>query len=163
VFYVGTFSKATIANVRVGYVIVPEVLAPTFALAQRHLGLPVAAALQAALAEFIASGAYLSHVRRMTRLYRARRDRLVQALAAETGDRLAVDVPAGGMQLLARCKSSLDDVGLSRRLQHAGVTARPLSEMLHHRSAERGLFLGFAAWNEAEIDAGVHALRRYLR
>ena len=34
----------------------------------------------------------------------------------------------------------------------AGVTARPLSEMHFHRSKERGLFLGFAAWNEAEHD-----------
>jgi len=163
VVYLGTFSKATIANVRVGYVIVPEGLAPTFALAQRHLGLAVAVTLQKALAEFIGAGAYLSHVRRMTRLYRARRDRLVQALAAEVGDALTVESPAGGMQLLARCAPSIDDVALSHRLQRAGVTARPLSEMLYHRSRERGLFLGFAAWNEAEIDAGTRVLGRCLR
>ena len=90
----------------------------------------------------------------MTRLYRDRRDRLVEALGAEAGSSLTVDVPAGGMQLLARCHPSLDDVALCRELADKGVTARPLSEMLYHRTAEPGLFLGFAAWNEEEIAAG---------
>jgi GntR family transcriptional regulator/MocR family aminotransferase len=138
-------------------------MAPTFVLAQRHLGLLVSVALQIALADFIAAGNYRSHIRRMTRIYRRRRDRLVGALAAETRQRLIVDIPAGGMQLLARCSGSMDDVELSRKLRQAGVVTRPLSEMLHHRSRERGLFLGFAAWNDAEIDAGARMIGRHLR
>jgi GntR family transcriptional regulator / MocR family aminotransferase len=163
VFYIGTFSKSMVGDIRVGYLVVPEAFLPTFALAQQHLGSLVAITLQAALAEFIATGAYLSHVRRMTRLYRTRRERLVQALAAEVGQRLLVEVPTGGMQLLARCDSSLSDVDLSRRLQQAGVVTRPLSGMLFHKSRERGLFLGFAAWNEREIDAGAQIIGRHLR
>ena len=165
--YLGTFSKAMFADIRVGYLVVPESLAPTFVLAQRHLGLLVLVALQVALADFIAGGSYRSHVRRMTRLYRARRDRLVEALAAEAGDRLFIDVPAGGMQLLARFPArrdaAMDDIALSRKLGLAGVTARPLSEMHFHRSRERGLFLGFAAWNEQEIEAGARLIGKYVR
>jgi len=138
-------------------------MANTFVLAQRHLGLLVSIALQIALADFITAGNYRSHVRRMTRLYGARRDRLVAALAAEAKHRLLVDIPAGGMQLLARCDASTDDVDLSRRLGQAGVIARPLSEMLFHKSRERGLFLGFAAWNDAEIDAGARIIGRHVR
>jgi GntR family transcriptional regulator/MocR family aminotransferase len=159
--YLGTFAKAMFADIRAGYLIVPEALAPTFALAQRHLGLLVAVALQVGLADFISEGAYRSHVRKMTRIYRSRRDRLVAALTAET--KLAVDVPAGGMQLLARCAPSTDDAALSRNLRKSGVVARPLSEMLYHRCRERGLFLGFAAWNHAEIDAGVLEISRQMR
>jgi GntR family transcriptional regulator/MocR family aminotransferase len=161
--YLGTFSKAMFADIRVGYVIVPEAMAPTFVLAQRHLGLLVSVALQIALADFIAAGSYRSHIRRMTRIYRRRRDRLVEALAARAKDRLLVDVPAGGMQLLARCSGSIDDVKLSRDLRQAGVVTRPLSEMLHHKSRDRGLFLGFAAWNDDEIDAGARIIGRNLR
>jgi GntR family transcriptional regulator/MocR family aminotransferase len=161
--YLGTFSKAMFADVRVGYLIVPEDLASTFALAQRHLGLLVSVSMQIALADFIAAGTYRSHIRKMTRLYRTRRDRLVQALAAETGHRLAVDSPAGGMQLVARCDPKTDDIALSKSLGQAGVTARPLSDMLFHKSRERGLFLGFAAWNEAEIDAGARVIGKLVR
>ena len=76
VIYLGTFSKTMVSDVRVGCMVVPEALVPIFTLAQRHLGMLVSVTSQAALAEFIASGAYLSHVRRMARLYRTRRERL---------------------------------------------------------------------------------------
>jgi GntR family transcriptional regulator / MocR family aminotransferase len=161
--YLGTFSKAMFADIRAGYLIVPDSLAPTFALAQRHLGLLVPAALQIALADFISAGTYRSHIRKVTRLYRARRDRLVEALTAETKQRLTIDIPAGGMQLVARWDAATNDVALSRRLSQAGVIARPLSEMLLHKSRERGLFLGFAAWNEAEVDTGARVIGRLLR
>ncbi len=162
-FYLGTFSKSTYADIRLGYVVVPEPLVATFELAQRHMGLIASITMQEALAEFISSGAYLAHLRRMTRLYKSRRDRMVQALAAEAGDRLTVEVPAGGMQLLARCRGSVDDARLSARLREAGVITRPLSSLLFHNSKEQGLFLGFAAWNDEEIDQAARILGRVMR
>jgi GntR family transcriptional regulator / MocR family aminotransferase len=163
VFYLGTFSKATYADIRIGYVVVPEALIDTFERAQRHMGMLTSITIQDALAEFIGAGGYLSHIRRMTRLYKGRRDRMLQALAAEAGDRLTIEVPAGGMQLLARCSAPADDQQLSARLQEAGVVSRPLSSMLYHRTNEQGLFLGFAAWNEKEIDQAARILGRIVR
>jgi GntR family transcriptional regulator/MocR family aminotransferase len=78
VFYVGTFSKSMLADVRVGYVIVPESLVDVFERAQRHSGQIVSAPLQNALAEFIEDGHFAAHIRKMTRVYRGRRDRLVR-------------------------------------------------------------------------------------
>ncbi|KRR10729.1 PLP-dependent aminotransferase family protein [Bradyrhizobium valentinum] len=163
IFYLGTFSKSTYADIRIGYVVVPEALVETFELAQRQIGMLTQVAMQEALAEFISSGAYLSHIRRMTRLYKGRRDRMLRALAAEAGDRLSVEAPAGGMQLLARCSGPANDRQLSARLLEAGVVSRPLSSMLYHRTGEHGLFLGFAAWNEKEIDQAAHILGRIVR
>jgi len=124
VFYLGTFSKATYADIRIGYVVVPEALIEIFELAQRHMGILTSITMQDALAEFIGVGAYLGHIRKMTRLYKGRRDRMLQALAAEAGDRLAVETPAGGMQLLARCrrKPTISNWlrGCSRRVSSAG-------------------------------------------
>lgn len=162
-FYLGTFSKSTYADIRLGYVVVPEPLVATFELAQRHMGLLAQITTQDALAEFISSGAYLAHLRRMTRLYKSRRDRMVQALAAEAGDRLTVEIPAGGMQLLARYRASVDDQHLAARLREAGVISRPLSSLFFHPTKEQGLFLGFAAWNETEIDEAARVLGRMMR
>ena len=119
--------------------------------------------MQAALAEFIGSGSYLSHVRRMTRLYRERRDCLVQSLREEAGASLAIDIPDGGMQLLVRYEIAMDDRRLSRQLANAGVVARPLSEMIHHVPKARGLFLGFAAWTNAELRAGARQIGQLTR
>ncbi|KRR10438.1 hypothetical protein CQ12_10240 [Bradyrhizobium jicamae] len=163
VFYLGTFSKATYADIRIGYVVVSEAHIETFERAQRHMGMLTSITMQDALAEFISAGAYLGHIKRMTRLYKSRRDCMLQALAAETSDRLALEAPAGGMQLLARCDPRTSDRQLSARLLEAGVVSRPLSSMLYHRTGEKGLFLGFAAWNEKEIDQAARILARIVR
>lgn len=163
VFYLGTFSKATYADIRIGYVIVPEELINIFELAQRHMGILTPITIQDALAEFIRAGAYLGHIRKMTRLYKGRRDRMVQALAHEAGNTLVVETPAGGMQLLARCRPGTDDQKLAARLLEAGVVSRALTKMLYHKSTERGLFLGFAAWNEQEIDHAARILGKIVR
>lgn len=163
VFYLGTFSKATYADIRIGYVIVPEALIDVFELAQRHMGILTPITMQDALAVFIRAGAYLGHIRKMTRLYKARRDRMVQALAREAGSNLSVETPAGGMQLLARCMPGTDDQKLAARLLEAGVVSRALTKMLYHKSTERGLFLGFAAWNDQEIDHAARILGKIVR
>ena len=163
IFYLGTFSKSTYADIRIGYLVVPEALIDVFEIAQRHMGTLTSIAMQEALADFISSGAYLGHIRRVTRLYKGRRDRMLRALAAEAGDRISVEAPAGGMQLLARCSGPANDQQLSARLLEAGVVSRPLSSMLYHKTNEHGLFLGFAAWNENEIDQAARILGRIVR
>ena len=163
VFYVGTFSKSMFAEVRAGYAIVPGNLVEVFEKAQRHSGQVVPAPLQHALAEFIADGHFAAHIRKMNRLYRGRRDHLVQALGAAAGDALKIVPPAGGMQLLAYLDPRRDDVDIADRLAKAGVTARPLSPHFTGEITDRGLLFGFAAWNEKEIDAGAAIVGRVMR
>ena len=158
VFYVGTFSKSMLPDIRVGYAIAPDRLVDTFERVQRHTSQMVTGATQAALAEFIGDGDFATHIRRMNRIYRGRRDRLACALASAAGDRLAIIPPAGGMQLLARLEAGSDDCRLVADLAGIGITARPLSRHFTGKVTEHGLFLGFAAWNETEIDAGAELI-----
>jgi GntR family transcriptional regulator/MocR family aminotransferase len=163
VFYVGTFSKSMFADVRVGYAIVPENLVDVFETAQRHSGQIVSVPLQDALAEFIDDGDFAAHIRKMTRVYRARRDRLVQALGAAGGDALRIAPPAGGMQLLVQLDPRQNDVDVAERLARAGVMARSLSRHFTGEITGQGLFLGFAAWTEQEIDAGADIIGQVMR
>jgi GntR family transcriptional regulator/MocR family aminotransferase len=163
VFYVGTFSKSMFADIRVGYAIVPDALVDVVERAQRHAGQIVSAPLQDALAGFVEDGHFAAHIRRMTRVYRARRDRMVAALSAEAGDRITIAPPPGGMQLLVELADDRDDQSLTRDLAAAGITARPLSRHFTGAIGGQGLFLGFAAWDEREIDAGAAILGRVMR
>ncbi|ALM84262.1 PLP-dependent aminotransferase family protein [Bordetella sp. N] len=158
VFHVGTFAKAMIGDVRVGYAIVPAAFADAFALAQRQTGQIVAPSLQAGLAMFIERGHLAAHIRRMNRIYRERRDCLVQLLRDRLGDRLQVQSPPGGMQALATLAGDQDDVTLIRRLASAGVGARPLSRHYVGTPARHGLLLGFAAWRAEEMALAVDKL-----
>lgn len=163
VFYVGTFSKSMYSDIRTGYVIVPSDMIGTFERAQRHSGHAVSAHIQEALAEFIDGGYLAMHIRKMSRIYRNRRDHLVQSLISNVGGALTVSPPAGGMQLVARLPSGYDDCDVASVLAKAGVTSRPLSKHFSGEIGGHGLFLGFSAWNEGEIDAGVGVIKSVLK
>ena len=81
VFYVGTFSKAMLSDIRIGYASCPTAWSRHSNWRSAIWGSSVSTTLQVALSRFIVDSAYAAHIRRMTRIYEARRDRLVQALA----------------------------------------------------------------------------------
>ncbi|WP_234681978.1 MocR-like pyridoxine biosynthesis transcription factor PdxR [Bradyrhizobium monzae] len=158
VFYVGTFSKAMTSDIRLGYLVVPPALVSTFEIAQRHIGLIASSHIQEALAEFIADGHFLAHLRRMRRLYHARRDHLVEGLERHLGEVLSVEVPSGGIQLVARLKRGRADRAAVKRLVDAGVETRALSSLALGTPRDHGVLLGFAAWRESEISAAVRTM-----
>lgn len=158
VLYVGTFSKATTSDIRLGYLVAPPALVSTLEIAQRHIGLIAASHVQEALAEFIADGHFLAHLRRMRRLYHVRRDHLVEGLQHHLGEVLSVEVPSGGIQLVARLKRGRADQAAVKRLVAAGVETRALSSLSLGRPRDHGLLLGFAAWRENEINTAVRTM-----
>jgi GntR family transcriptional regulator/MocR family aminotransferase len=158
VFYVGTFSKAMTSDIRLGYLVVPQALVSTFEIAQRHIGLIASSHIQEALAEIIADGHFLAHLRRVRRLYHARRDHLVEGLQRHLGEVLSVEVPSGGIQLVARLKRGRADQAAVKRLVNAGVETRALSSLALGKPRDHGLLLGFAAWRESEISAAVRTM-----
>ncbi|MGY4626068.1 GntR family transcriptional regulator/MocR family aminotransferase [Bradyrhizobium sp. USDA 4486] len=158
VFYVGTFAKSMTADIRLGYLVVPPALVRTLEIAQRHIGLIAASHIQEALAEFIADGHFVAHLRRMRRLYHARRDHLAEGLERQLGEVLSVEVPSGGIQLVARLKRGRGDQVAVKRLVAAGVETRALSSLALGRPRDHGLLLGFAAWRESEISAALRTM-----
>ena len=139
IFYLGTFSKSTYADIRIGDVVVPEALIEIFELAQRQMGMLTSIAMQDALAEFISAGASRPHQKDDASLQGTARPHA--AGARQRSRQPAYRRSAGrGMQLLARCHGAANDRKLSARLLEAGVVSRALSSMLYHRTDEQGLF-----------------------
>ncbi|MDA9402953.1 aspartate aminotransferase [Bradyrhizobium sp. CCBAU 45389] len=158
VFYVGTFSKAMTSDIRLGYLVAPPGLVSTLEIAQRHIGLIASSHVQEALAEFIADGHFLAHLRRVRRLYHGRRDHLAAGLERHLGEVLTAEVPSGGIQLVARLKRGRADQAAVKRLVEAGVVTRALSSLALGKPRDHGLLLGFAAWRENEISAAVRTM-----
>lgn len=162
VVYAGTFAKATLPAIRIGYMVVPRpLLAPVLA-AQRQVGLFAAAPVQDALALFLRRGHYRAHLRRVRRLYRERRDRLAAALRVHCADRLDVTVPAGGLQLLATLRDGGDDAALAARAAHRGLDVLPLSRLHAGPTDRSGLLLGFASCRPKELDGAAVRLAEAL-
>jgi len=72
VIYLGSFSKVMFKSLRLGYVIVPSSLVETCREILTTRGTQASNVVQPALAEFMDSGEFAAHIRRMRRLYARR-------------------------------------------------------------------------------------------
>ncbi|GBF27369.1 HTH-type transcriptional regulatory protein GabR [bacterium MnTg02] len=162
VIYVGTFSKALLPGLRLGYMAVPPALTSAIKALQRSTGHYASAGLQIAAAEFINAGHYRSHVRRMQSLYHKRRDTLISAIDSELPGLLTPLRPQGGMQLAGFLPKRRDDTALAEMLIKEGVEVDPLSSFFIGRPKQRGFLMGYAAWPEDQIEHAIKTMRVVL-
>jgi GntR family transcriptional regulator/MocR family aminotransferase len=157
VLFAGSFSKVLFPGLRLGYLVVPDELLGAFTRAARLLdaGRPVLE--QQVVATFMEQGHFGRHIRRMRALYATRRLALAAALWEAFGDRVKVELAAGGMHLLARFPGGADDTVLARRAAEAGLAPTALSSLATAHDAGQGLLLSFT--NIAEDDAPALARR----
>lgn len=159
VIYIGTFSKVMFPALRLGYLVVPPQLVDIVTVVQRHFQRQVPLLEQLALTDFIQEGYFARHIRQMRTLYKLRRDRLVEALGRELGTRLHVHVPETGLHLVGQLPAPISDVQIAQEAGRRGLELHPLSACyLSPTGRQSGLVLGYAAYDEEEIRAGVHAL-----
>ena len=162
VLYVGTFAKTMLPALRVGYLIVPAGLQAAFANAVRNTGQTAPQPVQGALAEFIDSGLYGAHVRRMRNRY-AQRQALLFALAGKHLPGLVELAPtAAGMQVAAWLARGVDDRAVAESGRRAGLALRPLSPYWIGPGARPGLHLGYAAVPEEEMEPAMLRLAHLL-
>lgn len=157
VVYVGTFSKVLFPALRVGYLVVPQDLVDAFAAARELSDLHSPSIDQAVLANFIADGHFIRHVRRMRSLYAARQEALVHAASQKLSGGLEVSPAESGLHLVGWLPER-DDRLASRLAAGHGVETIPLSWYADGVSRHSGLMLGYAAVSEDEIREGTGRL-----
>ena len=169
VIYMGTFAKSLMPSIRVAYLVLPRRLVEAGQRMLRNIGAVPGAAVQGALADFLAEGHFRAYMREMNRIYETRRDCLLAALSSHCAGMLDPVCPDGGIQLpayLSKEAMSQDrsDVRLVERLRAVGVESSPLSKLYWsgEGTVRAGLFLGYAASDEREIGEGVARIARVL-
>jgi GntR family transcriptional regulator/MocR family aminotransferase len=164
VIYVGTFSKTLFPGLRVGYMVLPRALAAPFRTAHADLYREGHALTQVALAELIGQGHYAAHIRRMRVLYARRRALLAGLIATHLGPAyLHPQASNAGLHLVLQLPEGCDDVAISHDAEAHGVLTRPLSRYYRRKSAQRGLLLGYACVQEADIEPAFGVLLNCLQ
>ena len=134
VVYVGTFSKSLLPALRLGFLVPPRSLLAALREAKQVTSWEGDLTTQGAMAEFLAEGHHAAHVRRDTRVYRERRDLVLEALGSL--DVLEVVPSVAGLHVAARFRDeSVDDVAVVRRAARRGVGVEALSAMRRVRVA----------------------------
>lgn len=164
--YVGSFSKIFSNALRLGYLILPEPLIEHFTdsicrFAPRASSMP-----QQPLAEFIQSGEFYRHLRRVRRIYAERRRFLLEQLAQEFGAYgYCVDHQAG-MQVVFHLTCGLQDSEICSRASELGLSVEALSGFVQSPDLTgrlyNGLVLGFCGYSEVELRQGLGLLGRVL-
>jgi GntR family transcriptional regulator / MocR family aminotransferase len=163
VIYIGTFSNVLFPSLRLGYLVAPTEVLKSLIAMRRVIDIHLPLLEQMALADFIAEGHFVRHLRKMRGLYRERRNALREALTQEFGDMFDVTVPEAGMHLAAWLPEGMSAQGVAQQASAYGLHTLPLS-LFSLRSLQRdGLLFGFASASPEELRAGVKTLALALR
>ncbi|MDC0709461.1 PLP-dependent aminotransferase family protein [Stigmatella sp. ncwal1] len=158
VIHLGTFSKTMSPSLGLGFLVAPPALAARFTEVAACLAPAPNPTTQLAIAGFMANGHYLRHLRRMKRLYTARRDALRACLGREAG----VEAMAG-LAVLLRLPPGSDDVLIAREALRQGLAPAPLSPWYaSQRDMKPGLLLSVTNLIEERLDRVCHQLRAVI-
>jgi GntR family transcriptional regulator/MocR family aminotransferase len=166
--YTGTFSKTLGAGLRLGYLVVPLELAPAAIAVKALLDNGSPWLEQMVLAEFIISGEYDRHLRRVRKTYLERRDCLISALRAHFGDVQLAGVDAGThlAWLLPPSLPPAATIQEAARLRGIGVYTvldNPITTPFERRYADNTLLLGYSSLEPHQIRDGIAGIASALQ
>ena len=157
VVHIGTFSKTLSPSLGLGFVVAPPTLVDRLAEVAAMLHPAPNRTTQLAIAEFMAEGHYLRHLRRMKTLYRERRDLVREHLAS-----FGIEPLIGGMAMLLPLPG-VDDAALAARAWDRGLAPTAFSAwFMGTRPAPSGLMLGVTNMHAGNIHTAVAVLRALI-
>jgi GntR family transcriptional regulator / MocR family aminotransferase len=163
VLYTGTFSKMLAPGLRVGFLVADGPVRAALVERKRIVDVATSSVLQRAVEAYVTVGRYRTHLRRTVRLYRHRRDAMVEALQRHLPS-LELVPPRGGLFLWARLPPGLSSRRLLPLAREAGVEFAPGCRYFPDpREGDPYLRLTFAAQRPEVVEEGVRRLARAVR
>src|SRR5207247_1905459 len=155
VIYAGTMSKILYASLRLGYLLAPEQLVEPMIKILAVMNQHSPAIDQATLARFLTEGYFLSHIKRMRKLYSDRRDFFIEQFNNLLSDYFILEVPEAGLHFVAWLRRKTDLPFITRVCAEIGIRPSPLSSCFMKAELDPALTFGFAAWSRAQIREGL--------
>lgn len=161
VIYLGTYNKVLFPGLRLAYLILPPALVEAFTAARRLSDGTSSPLLQAALADFLASGQFAAYLRQARSYYAGVRDTLLAALGSHLGENLSLGPSGTGLQVAFHLPAESDDRALRRSLPPLALGVTALSRY-YLGEPRRGLLLSYGATPPERLAGDVAVLARFL-
>ncbi|MBI1388964.1 MAG: aminotransferase class I/II-fold pyridoxal phosphate-dependent enzyme [bacterium] len=124
VYYCSSFSKSLAPGYRVGWTAAGS-LSPAIERLQAAGYIATAGLPEMAIAEFLSSGGFNAHVRRIRKEYQARTEALADAVRRYFPGEVKINPPLGGFYVWVEAPKRIDAVELLRRALDRGITITP--------------------------------------
>ena len=161
--YCGSFSKSLAPGLRVGWVCAGKEVISRLVLMKQAADLHSSTANQI-VTHRVARDIFAPHVAQLRRVYGARRDHMLAALAREMPAGVTWTKPEGGMFVWLTLPKGMDGAELlAKSLQSERVAFVPGRAFFADGSNGNTLRLSFSCADEAAIDEGIKRLGRLIR
>jgi DNA-binding transcriptional MocR family regulator len=163
VIHVSTFSKTLMPGPRVGFVLARGPLLERLLALKRRTDLGTSALIQRALEVYIGEGRWRAHTRRVSRIYRQRRDAMVAALELYLPREAVWTAPGGGFFVWVRLPDwiSITDLYLAAIERKVAFAPGPL--FFPGTPAYPAFRLSFSQQPPERITEGVQRLGQALQ
>ena len=162
VIYIGTFSRTVFSALRIGYLIAPKSLVPAFTSAKWLCDRHTATLEQETLAEFIATGMYERHLRRIRRRNTANREALLGAIEKYLNGRVQISGEGAGTHVVLWPRGRASEKAVIEKAAAAGVGIYGISGYFLTPATRAGFMLGYSHMKEQEIREGIRRLSEVL-
>lgn len=161
VIYIGSFSKILSPSLRVAYAVLPKSLALRLQQKNENYACSVPLLIQKPLELFLQENYFESHLRKMLRQFKKKRDILLRALQEHFGEAVTVSGGNAGLHILLHLNQPVSSETLVERAAQAGVYIHG-DNIWVESSPEKAprVLLGFGAIKNEDIDPAVRLLRR---
>jgi 2-aminoadipate transaminase len=161
--YLGSFSKSIAPGLRVGYVHGPAPVIERLSHLKQISDLHTSSLSQRLVFRFVSEGHFEPHLEKLTRAYRAKRDRMLAALDQSMPAGVHWTHPLGGMFLWLTLPESMDaekllDCAIDRKLLFV-----PGGGFCADSTGRNAIRLNFVSATPTEIDQGITILADLVR
>jgi GntR family transcriptional regulator/MocR family aminotransferase len=162
VIFVGSFNKLLFPSVRIGYVVLPPSLVDLFLAFRYRADFHNVNIDQAVLCDFIADGHLGRHLWRMRDLYAGRLAALIDGGKRYLGGLLDLSNVRAGLYTAALLRNGMTSRQAETAARAHNVEVVGIDRYALKASDPKGVLLGFAAFDEAAIRAGLVRLAAAL-
>jgi 2-aminoadipate transaminase len=164
VIYLGTMSKTLAPGLRLGWVVAPEEVIDQLVMGKQGADLHTGTFNQMLAYEIVKDGFLEEHIRNIRRVYRERRDVMLEALERHFPEGCSWTHPDGGLFLWARVPEDIDTAAVLPRAVAYQVAYVP--GLAFYPDPNRGrntMRLNFSNAQPAQIEEGIRRLGNMLK
>lgn len=163
IIYLGTLSKVFSPGIRTGWILAPEPVRDRLVLAKEAADLCSSPFTQLVAAEYLSSPHVTEDLEMVRKVYRERRDAMLDAIDHHLPHDIRVSVPEGGLFLWVTLPGALDTKSMLARALEEGVAYVPGTAFYPRKNdGLSSMRLNFSYPSTAEIEEGIRRLGRVV-